>query len=144
MNTSWNATGRGDGQSRNPDHVLLGSHSFDLRSRTLRDSTGGIIVLPGAAAEVLAVLARNLGQPVPEHRLLDEVWPDSTGTTQDLTRCIENIRHALGQDMVQSAPDAGYLLVPPLHVARRPRLWHLVPFALVLLVILAWYAVQPV
>ncbi|MFD2856556.1 hypothetical protein ACFSZS_19810 [Seohaeicola zhoushanensis] len=64
---------------------------------------------------------------MPEHRLLDEVWPDSTGTTQDLTRCIENIRHALGQDMVQSAPDAGYLLVPP---ARRAAASPLAPGAL--------------
>lgn len=68
--------------------------------------------------DLLVLLARHAGQTVPKDVILAEVWQRQHVAESGLTRCITEIRQALGDDahapwMLQTIPKRGYRLVAP-------------------------------
>jgi TolB-like protein/DNA-binding winged helix-turn-helix (wHTH) protein len=99
---------------KNTEIVRIGSMTFDLAARELRDQQGNPVTLRSQSAEVLAHLARHSGKVLAKGDLLAAVWPDTFVTDDSLVQCIADIRRALGGDrrgMVQTHPRKGYRLV---------------------------------
>lgn len=68
--------------------------------------------------DLLVLLARHAGRTVPKDVILAEVWQRQHVADSGLTRCITEIRQALGDDahapwMLQTIPKRGYRLVAP-------------------------------
>jgi TolB-like protein/DNA-binding winged helix-turn-helix (wHTH) protein/Flp pilus assembly protein TadD len=78
--------------------------------------------------KVMAVLAELMHQPgevVTRQQLLDRVWPGLVVTDDALTRCISELRHALGDDRqkpryLETLPKRGYRLLVIPEPAHRP------------------------
>lgn len=78
------------------------------------------------AMDVLCCLARRAGQVVERQAILDEVWDRNVVADDVLTRCVSELRSALGDAAVQSrfiqtVPKRGYrLLVEPRPIESAP------------------------
>ena len=57
----------------------------------------GQVELRPKSFEVLRYLAEHAGRVVTKDEVIKAVWPDVTVTDESLTRCISDVRHALGQ-----------------------------------------------
>lgn len=104
----------GETLPKNTEIVRIGTMTFDLVARELRDQQGNPVTLRSQSAEVLAHLAQNLGQVIAKDDLIAAIWPDTFVTDDSLVQCITDIRRALGGDqrgMVQTHPRKGYRLV---------------------------------
>lgn len=85
---------------------------IDLARRSLR-CEGRERPLRPRAFSVLALLAAEAGRVVSRQRLLDEVWAGLEVTDESISRCIADIRAALGEagrDALKTIPGRGYLL----------------------------------
>ncbi len=105
---------RAETDPKNTEIVCIGSMTFDLAARELRDLQGNPVTLRSQSAEVLAHLARHSGNVVEKGDLIAAVWPDTFVTDDSLVQCIADIRRALGTDgreMVQTHARKGYRLV---------------------------------
>lgn len=105
---------RAETDPKNTEIVRIGSMTFDLAARELRDLQGNPVTLRSQSAEVLAQLARHSGKVVEKGDLFTAVWPDTFVTDDSLVQCIADIRRALGADgrqMVQTHARKGYRLV---------------------------------
>jgi DNA-binding winged helix-turn-helix (wHTH) protein/TolB-like protein len=63
--------------------------------------------------DVLRYLVEHSGRVIGKEELIDAVWPNLTVTDESLTRCISDVRHALGdasQEIIKTVPKRGYLL----------------------------------
>ena len=68
--------------------------------------------------DVLTCLARRQGQVVSKDEIAGVVWKDTIVSDDSLTRCIAELRRALGDDarepaIIKTIPKRGYLLLPP-------------------------------
>jgi adenylate cyclase len=92
----------------------LGSLTLDLAQQRLLGPSGEIRLRP-KSFEVLRYLAERAGNTVTKDELMAAVWPGVTVTEESLTRCVSDIRQALGErgQMIKTLPKRGYLLEAP-------------------------------
>ena len=123
----------------------LGPWTVDPAANEVRRGAEVVRLEPKAVA-VLAYLAAHAGEVVSREALLDAVWPDVVVTDASLTRCVSQLRQALGDDargagLIETIPKVGYRLhiapaeVRPAHASPEPpprsRRWALVGLAVV-------------
>jgi len=95
--------------------LIFGSFTLDLERLCLLGHAGQIKLRP-KSFEVLRYLAERAGQTVTKDELIAAIWPDVTVTEESLTRCISDVRLAIGdqaQRIVKTLPKRGYLLEGP-------------------------------
>ena len=91
------------------------SLTLDLDRLCLLGPAGQIRLRP-KSFEVLRYLAEHAGQTVSKDELIAAIWPDVTVTEELLTRCISDVRLAIGdhaQRVIKTLPKRGYLLEGP-------------------------------
>ena len=105
-------------QLRPPDTPFLvyqfGGFTLDPARGALSRPTGTKISLRPKAADALRHLVRNAGRVVSREELMQVVWGDVLVTDDRVTRCVTEIRRALGGNgsrLLQTVPKRGYLLV---------------------------------
>ncbi len=77
---------------------------------------GRAIELRPKSFDVLAMLVRSGGRAVAKDEILQSVWPGLVVTDESLTRCVSDVRHALGdraQRLVKTLPRFGYQFAVP-------------------------------
>src|SRR5262245_27660453 len=77
---------------------------------------GGRLDLRPKRFEVLRYLVEHAERIVSKDELLNAVWPDVIVTEDSLTRCMSEVRHALGsgaEALVKTVPKRGYMLDVP-------------------------------
>jgi TolB-like protein/DNA-binding winged helix-turn-helix (wHTH) protein len=88
---------------------------LDAMRRTLHRGSAEVD-LRAKCFDLLTCLARNAGRVVTKDELIQTVWPGVVVTDESLTRCVSDIRQALGdgaQRIVKTVPRQGYLLASP-------------------------------
>ena len=79
-------------------------------------SPSGEMKLRPKSCEVLRYLVENACRVVTKDEVIDAVWSGVTVTEESLTRCISEVRRALGdesQEIVKTIPKRGYVLDVP-------------------------------
>lgn len=99
----------GSGPARTIDIRLLG----DVQA--LAADGSALDVGPAKCQLVLAVLALNVGRPVPVPRIVDAVWGEDPPRTAERTlqSYLARLRGVLGQDSIARVPGAYRLTLPP-------------------------------
>ena len=85
---------------------LFEGFSLDIRRRSLRSGDREIELRP-KSLDVLCHLVKNAGRVVTKDEIIEAVWSDVVVTDDSLTRCVSDIRAALGdtaQRIVKTAP----------------------------------------
>src|SRR5262245_12402327 len=83
------------------DHrVRFDRFEFDTKTARLWAGDQEVRLTP-KAANVLAVLVAQAGEPVSKEALFATVWPDTVVTDDSLTTCIAELRRALDDDAKQ-------------------------------------------
>jgi len=88
---------------------------LDLRRGCLRSGDREIGLRPKSFA-VLRHLVENAGRLVPRDELIETVWPNRVVTDESLSRCISDVRTALGDSehrIIRTVQRRGYLLTAP-------------------------------
>lgn len=103
------------GKSEAPlDHVFrFEGFTLDAGRRELRRGAATVDLRP-KCLDLLTCLLRRAGQVVTKNELMEQVWLDVVVTDESLTRCISDIRQALGdaeQAIIKTVPRRGYVLV---------------------------------
>lgn len=96
--------------------IRFGVFTLDPRRHSLSGPTGELAIRP-KTFDVLRHLLSKPGQVIPRDELFAAVWPNVTVTDESLTRCISEIRQALGDDgqvIIKTVPKRGYLLDGPI------------------------------
>ena len=91
------------------------SFTLDVLRRVL-EKGGHQVDLRPKSFDVLVCLVCNAGRIVAKDEIIDEIWPDVVVTDDSLTRCISDIRRALGdseQQIIKTIPRRGYLFASP-------------------------------
>ena len=99
-----------------PRSFQFGSFTLDL-DRLCVFGPGGRAALRPKSFEVLQYLIEHEGRVVGKDELTNAVWPDVTVTDESLTRCISEVRRALGdstQQIIKTVPRRGYLVDVPI------------------------------
>jgi adenylate cyclase len=95
-----------------PRSLQFSSFTLDLDRLRLRGPDGEAVLRP-KSFEVLRYLVEHSGRVVGKEEVIKAVWPNVTVTDESLTRCISDVRHALGdarQQIIKTVPRRGYLL----------------------------------
>jgi adenylate cyclase len=95
--------------------LIFSSLTLDLERLCLLGPAGQIKLRP-KSFEVLRYLAEHSGHAVAKDELIAAIWPDVTVTEESLSRCISDIRLAIGdqdQRIIKTLPRRGYLLEGP-------------------------------
>src|SRR4051794_14868625 len=95
--------------------LIFSSFTLDLERLCLLGPAGQLKLRP-KSFEVLRYLAEHAGQAVTKEELIAAIWPDVTVSEESLTRCISDIRLAIGdvaQRIIRTLPKRGYLLEGP-------------------------------
>jgi TolB-like protein/DNA-binding winged helix-turn-helix (wHTH) protein/cytochrome c-type biogenesis protein CcmH/NrfG len=135
--------------------LYFAEFTLDPARRTLMRGERRLELRP-KSFDVLAWLASHAGRVVTKEELLSAVWPGVIVTEESLTRCVSDIRAALGdadQQLVKTVPRRGYVFAVPAVVgrnasmpARHPSRWPvaaaLALFALLLLGGTVWLLVE--
>lgn len=90
--------------------VRFGSFILDFERFSLQGPSGRVNLRP-KSFEVLLYLVERAGGIVAKDEVIQAVWADVTVTDESLTRCISEIRHALGdekQNIIKTIPRQGY------------------------------------
>jgi adenylate cyclase len=85
--------------------------TLDRRHRCLRAGER-VIELRPRSFDVLVCLVERAGRLVSKDELIEAVWPNVVVTDESLTRCICDVRRALGdgeQEIIKTLPRRGYL-----------------------------------
>jgi DNA-binding response OmpR family regulator len=95
--------------------TLAGGVHIDFSRRQVQHPGAEPLRLSPTEARLLALLARNVGQVLPNTLLLDRVWPEEGGSPQALWEYIRRLRHKLGDDSetpryIESERGIGYRL----------------------------------
>ncbi len=105
------------GQEPRPpaDPFRLGDWSVDPSSGTVTRGQANVRLEP-KVMEVLLQLAGRPGEVLSKNELIDAVWPDSIVGEAALSRCISELRRALGDDArapqyIETLPKRGYRLL---------------------------------
>lgn len=94
----------------------FGSFTLDLDRLCVFGSCGQAELRP-KSFEVLRYLVEHAGRVVGKEEVIKAVWFDVAVTDESLTRCISEVRRALGdgsQQIVKTVPRRGYLLDVPI------------------------------
>src|SRR5262245_45851702 len=94
-------------------------HTLDLDRLCLVGPSGHADLRP-KSFNVLRYLVEHAGRVVGKDEVIEAVWPDVTVTDESLTRCISDIRRALGdgdQRIIKTVPRRGYLIDVPVSAA---------------------------
>jgi TolB-like protein/DNA-binding winged helix-turn-helix (wHTH) protein len=94
---------------------------LDVAHRSLRRADREVALRP-RSFDVLAYLAGAAGRVVGKDELLAALWPGVVVTEDSLTRCISDIRRALGDDdqhVIKTLPRRGYVFVAALGEAEQ-------------------------
>ena len=92
---------------------------LDLSRGSLEGQLGPIELRP-KTFEVLRYFVEHPGRLISKDELLTAVWRDVHVTEDSLTRCISEIRAALGdagQTIIKNLPRRGYILAAPVEEA---------------------------
>ena len=95
--------------------VRLPRHVVDLDADELHGAAGQHVDLRPRSFAVLRLLAENAGRLVGKDHLISAVWGDVVVTEDSLTKCIADIRKAIGDHdrrILRTMPSKGYILVP--------------------------------
>jgi DNA-binding winged helix-turn-helix (wHTH) protein/tetratricopeptide (TPR) repeat protein len=97
---------------------------LDVAERRLH-TDGRDIYLPPKTFETLLYLVERPGHLVPKGELLDAIWPGVSVTENALTRCIKEVRAALGDEAsaprcIETVPRVGYRFIAPVEAAPGP------------------------
>ncbi len=87
------------------------SFTLDLQRLCLRGPSGEIDLRP-KSFEVLRYLAEHAGRVATKEEMLTALWPDVRVTDESLTRCISEVRRAIGDDaqqFIKTVSRRGYL-----------------------------------
>lgn len=100
---------------RSLERLRIGPWFLDVRSGQLSDGQASH-QLELRMAQVLLLLAENAGEIVTRDTFFDKVWEGRTVTDDALTRCIKNLRQALGDTkrphrFIETFPKRGYCLI---------------------------------
>jgi DNA-binding winged helix-turn-helix (wHTH) protein len=90
--------------------------TLDLRRGCLCNQDSEIALRPKSFA-VLCYLVKNAGRLVPKNEIIKTVWADVIVNDESLTRCVSDVRLALGdreQRIIKTLPRRGYLLDVPI------------------------------
>jgi adenylate cyclase len=93
--------------------------TLDMMRRLLRAGDQDL-ELRAKSFDVLLYLVENAGRLVTKEEIIEAVWQDVIATDESLTRCISDVRQAVGdtdQKMIKTVRRRGYLFASP--VARR-------------------------
>ncbi len=88
---------------------------LDVTRRTLHRD-GALVDLRAKCFDFLACLAHRAGRVVTKDELVSTIWPNVVVTDESITRCVSDIRQALGdgaQRIVKTVPRQGYMLATP-------------------------------
>lgn len=93
----------------------FGDFALEVSEHRLRRS-GQDFYLPPKTFETLLYLVERHGHLVKKNELLDTLWADAIVTENALTRCIKEVREALGDDaqhprFIQTIPRVGYKFI---------------------------------
>jgi adenylate cyclase len=92
--------------------LRFGSYFLDLDRLSLHGSQGQVELRP-KSFHVLRHLVENASRAVTKEELIRAVWPDVSVTDESVTRCISDVRQALGdqaRELIRTLPRHGYLL----------------------------------
>src|SRR3954453_19964086 len=95
--------------------LIFSPFTLDLERLCLLGPAGQIKLRP-KSFEVLRYLAERAGRTVTKEELIAAIWPNVTVSEESLTRCISDIRLAIGrpaQEIIKTLPKRGYLLEGP-------------------------------
>jgi TolB-like protein/Flp pilus assembly protein TadD len=101
-----------------PRSLQFSSFTLDL-DRMCVIGLAGKAKLRSKSFDVLRYLVEHSGRVIGKKELIDAVWPNVTVTDESLTRCISDVRRALGHDaqkLIKTIPRRGYLLDVPVSV----------------------------
>jgi DNA-binding winged helix-turn-helix (wHTH) protein/tetratricopeptide (TPR) repeat protein len=99
-----------------PRSLQFASFTLDL-DRLCLFGPGGRADLRPKSFEVLRYLVHHAGRVVGKEEVIKAVWPDVTVTDESLTRCISEVRRALGdgsQRIIKTVSRRGYLFDVPI------------------------------
>jgi adenylate cyclase len=100
-------------QSHSCDRVRFDRFVLDPAGGTLLEGVERLNLRP-KSFEVLCYLVRNAGRVVGKDELLAGVWPQVHVTEDSLTRCVSEVRTALGdtgQKIIETVPKRGYIFL---------------------------------
>jgi TolB-like protein len=98
--------------------VRLPQHIVDLAADELRTAEGVHVELRPRSWAVLRLLAEQAGRLSGKGDIIAKVWDDVAVTEDSLTRCIVDIRKAIGDEerrVLRTVSRKGYILVPSQH-----------------------------
>ena len=93
--------------------LRLGGEFYFWLGGQLRDASGNDVPLRAKSLKMFATLLSERGKVLSKDELSALVWPDTVATDESISRCISDIRKALGDenhDIVQTYPKQGYRL----------------------------------
>ena len=95
-----------------PKLLRVGTFTLDLERMSLRGPAGPIKVRR-KTFDVLRYLAEHTGRVVSKEELIRAVWPDVIVSDDSLTKCVSELRRALGnvgRETIKTVPRRGYLV----------------------------------
>jgi adenylate cyclase len=96
------------------------NYTLDVVRGSLR-STDRDVELRPKSFEVLCYLVENAGRVVTKQELIKSVWPNVVVTEESLTRCVSDVRNAIGdgdQTIIKTIPRRGYRFAAPVSQLR--------------------------
>lgn len=96
--------------------VCFEGYTLDFGRGSLRAGDREVALRP-KSFEVLRYLLENAGRLASKEELIKAVWPDVSVTDESVTRCISDVRQALGdadQHIIKTVLKRGYIFVAPI------------------------------
>jgi adenylate cyclase len=90
--------------------------ALDLWRGCLRSGNDEIALRP-KSFEILRYLVENAGRLVSKDELIASIWPNVIVTDESVTRCVSDVRLALGdstQRLIKTVPKRGYSFIAPI------------------------------
>ena len=96
--------------------------TLDLIRGALFDASGAEVALRPKSFAFLRLLVENAGRLLGRDTIMAAVWPGVVVTDESITRCVCDLRKALGDDaqrMLRTVPKRGYLLAAAVSRSKR-------------------------
>ena len=93
----------------------FGDYTLDVAGGSLRTMDREVELRP-KSFDVLCYLVENAGRLVTKQELINSVWPNVIVTEESLTRCVSDVRAAIGdsdQTIIRTIPRRGYRFSAP-------------------------------
>jgi adenylate cyclase len=95
-------------------------YTLDVVRGSLRTTDREVELRP-KSFDVLCYLVENAGRVVTKEELIKAIWPNVIVTEESLTRCVSDVRNAIGdsgQTMIKTVPRRGYRFAAPVSQLR--------------------------